>query len=55
MKDKNVLGDITKNATKSVTDQLINKTVEAVTDHMRNHPKRIWIGNICITIGTKNK
>ena len=41
--------DIAKSVTKNATKELVNEVKKSLT----NNPKKIWIGNICITIKHK--
>ena len=41
--------DIAKSVAKNVTEEVDKEVKESLT----NNPKKIWIGNICITIKPK--
>ena len=41
--------DIAKSVAKNATKEVINE----VKKSLRNNPKKIWLGNICITIKPK--
>lgn len=49
---KPTANDVVKNV---ITNEIIGGAVNAATDHLRKNPKKIWIGNFCITIGAKRK
>ena len=41
--------DISKSVAKNATKELVNEVKKSLT----NNPRKIWIGNICITIKPK--